>query len=182
MELGILLSFFGCVLILTAVVGGGYELRSVKMPKVGMVPRLSGIVVGVTLVVLGLGMALSGQASVPLVPVSPSPVDGGEVLVDRVDPQSVQFTISDDLGEGQTYERVNVSIDGVGNRNLVITDESPSDEITVTAPPGTYFYELSSHSEWGDEYCEGYASGRLTVVGGESYGLYIDDKCNPSLG
>jgi hypothetical protein len=179
MELGVLLSFFGCVLILTAVVGGGYELKSVKMPKVGVVPRLSGILVGGVLVVLGLGMAVSAPSPVP--PVEPSPRADRIVEVSSPETRSVQFTITDDLGEGQTYERVNVSIDGVGHRNLVITDGSPSDWITVTVLPGTYSYELSSHSEWGGKVCEGYGAGVLTVVGGEDYGLYLDDQCNPSL-
>jgi len=151
------------------------------MPTVGFGPRASGIVVGTTLVILGLGMALTGPTPGP---VSAEGATGTVAVLVNDQPvnDKVDFTIHDDLGSGQTRDIVTVFIDGVGRKNLVITDASPYDQITVTAPPGTCSVDLTVHSEWSDvSACDGSGYSEITALGGEDFGLCLDEESDLSL-
>jgi hypothetical protein len=46
----------GGVLIATAIVGGGFEIKEIKMPKVGAGPRFFSLVVGAFFVLIGIGV------------------------------------------------------------------------------------------------------------------------------
>jgi hypothetical protein len=46
----------GGILIVTAIVGGGFEIKEIKMPKVGAVPRFFSLVVGAFFVLIGIGV------------------------------------------------------------------------------------------------------------------------------
>jgi hypothetical protein len=45
----------GGILIATAIVGGGFEIKEIKMPKVGAAPRFFSMIVGAFFVMIGLG-------------------------------------------------------------------------------------------------------------------------------
>jgi hypothetical protein len=45
----------GGILIATAIVGGGFEIKEIKMPKVGAGPRFFSLLVGAVFVMIGLG-------------------------------------------------------------------------------------------------------------------------------
>lgn len=46
----------GGILIVTAIVGGGFEIKEIKMPRVGAVPRFFSLVVGAFFVLIGIGV------------------------------------------------------------------------------------------------------------------------------
>lgn len=46
----------GGILIVTAIVGGGFEIKEIKMPKVGAIPRFFSLVVGAFFVLIGIGV------------------------------------------------------------------------------------------------------------------------------
>src|SRR5690242_21932618 len=69
--------------------------------------------------------------------------------------KSIDFAITDELGEGQLSERVSVTIAGRSVGTLTVDVVHRAASLTVTVPaPGTYRYELASSAvesdSWGD--------------------------------
>jgi hypothetical protein len=52
----------GCLLIITAIVGGGLEIKEIKMPRVGAAGRVACTCVGLFFLALGLGIAENNRA------------------------------------------------------------------------------------------------------------------------
>lgn len=46
----------GAILIATAIVGGGFEIREIRMPRVGIAARIGALVVGSVFVLMGVGI------------------------------------------------------------------------------------------------------------------------------
>ena len=55
---------FGALLVVTAILGGGFEIREIKMPQVGPIPRVASLVIGAVFIMIGLGI---GRADPPQV-------------------------------------------------------------------------------------------------------------------
>jgi len=68
---------FGCLLLLVAVLGGGFELKELKVPKVGRGSRLISCMFGMLFIVLGInpGFAemLPGRSQAPTPPAAAPP-------------------------------------------------------------------------------------------------------------
>ncbi len=56
MTIEIVVFAFGALLLFTAILGGGFELKELKVPPVGRWARLSALVSGVILILLGIGL------------------------------------------------------------------------------------------------------------------------------
>ncbi len=68
---------FGCILIFIAVIGGGMEVKELKVPKVGRSTRIAALVGGVVFIGLGVGLPSIQRREPPLNP-GASPVKNKE--------------------------------------------------------------------------------------------------------
>jgi len=142
MGLEVVAFVFGGLLILVSIVGGGFEVRELKIPKVTWVTRVLAGLAGVTFVVMGLGIEPRQVIAAP----SPVPLAAAVAPPATVAPPSpVDFTIHDQLGAGQVSEQVTVVIDGRRVGTLTINQHYPASSVTVTVPqPGRYSYTVES--------------------------------------
>lgn len=56
MELNLVAFLFGAILLAVAILGGGFELKELKVPKVSWFPRLMSAFMGMVFVVVGIGL------------------------------------------------------------------------------------------------------------------------------
>lgn len=75
-----ILALLGALLLLTAIIGGGFEIKSAKIPKVGVGGRIVSFVVGLFCLVLAIGIApgldddvLAEETTEPAEPVQEEP-------------------------------------------------------------------------------------------------------------
>ena len=61
MTLEVISFIIGGLLIATAVVGGGFEIKEIRMPKVGAGARTGALVVGLLFILMGLGIWETNQ-------------------------------------------------------------------------------------------------------------------------
>lgn len=59
MNIQIVAFVFGCLLLFVAILGGGFEVKELKVPKVGRASRLASCVIGMLFVVLGFSPAFA---------------------------------------------------------------------------------------------------------------------------
>lgn len=62
---------FGCLLLFVALLGGGFEIKELKVPKVGRASRLASCVLGMVFIFIGFSPALAG--ALPGIPAGPEP-------------------------------------------------------------------------------------------------------------
>jgi hypothetical protein len=158
----------GGILLFLALVGGGFELKELKVPKVGIGVRVLSAIVGVLFVCLGF----SAQKD------NPSGSSGGQEQRDGTasgkDP--VEFTLTDHLGEEQISEQVTVLIDGKDVGNLTVNRQYPNSRLLVmVANPGQHSYSVESTAVF---YIQGTpvrytgaGQGIINVENGRSYSL-----------
>jgi hypothetical protein len=99
MTLQIVIFGFGAMLLLIGILGGGLELRELKIPQVGRAARLLAAVFGLVFILAGTGM--KSESPDPREPQSRNP------HVEIVD-----LMLHDHLGEDQVSEQVIIHIDG----------------------------------------------------------------------
>lgn len=88
----ILLVGIGALMILTGLVGGGLEIKELKIPTIGPGPRMGAGAVGAILLALGLNLVPRGQTEAPAVveeasviaPLDPAPESGPNPYVEVV--------------------------------------------------------------------------------------------------
>jgi hypothetical protein len=166
MNFEILAAMFGGLLLLVAIVGGGFELREIKVPKVGWLARSAAAVVGGILIVFALPEPAPQAYDPPVPPTS-------TVSVTTPAP-SVDFTIADALGEGQITEQIKVHVDGRLVGTLTVDIAHSTSTLTVTVPKaGRYSYTLSSLSTFeldDGEVAEisGYGHGQVDIIAGKA--------------
>jgi hypothetical protein len=114
MPLELVVFALGALLLLTGIIGGGFELKELKIPPVGRVARVLSTAAGAVLILLGIGMV------VPQSPPNLPPSAGAAEL----QPAAATFRIIDELGEGQLSEQVTVLLDGRIVGNLTVTSDS----------------------------------------------------------
>lgn len=130
-----LILIMGGLLVLTAIIGGGLEVKEIKIPKIGGWTRTLAGIVGAVLVVLGVGMS------------NPPADDPNRRLADpdANTPTAVVFYLRDELGEDQVSEQVRVLIDGSEVGTLTVNEHFPRSRIAVTVPSaGRYSYVLEA--------------------------------------
>jgi hypothetical protein len=122
------LSFIlGGLLIVTGILGGGFEVKELKIPTVRWPTRLIAIVGGVFFI--GLALELPSEAS------------HADFGIRETSSQPLNFMIHDELGDGQVSEQVAVLINGRRVGSISVNDHYPTSEITVTVPSeGRYSY------------------------------------------
>src|SRR5262245_15610641 len=126
------LLFFGVVLLLIAIVGGGFEIQNLKIPKVQILPRILAAI-GEILFML-LGMAFRDP---------PNTRNGNEILLSLVpdmqlksqSSSKIQFVIFDQLEAqhivaGQS-EQARIRINGSSVGTLTVNEHFPRSELIV---------------------------------------------------
>ncbi len=127
---------FGVILIGIGILGGGFQLRELNIPKVGWFPRFFSIIVGAFFIVLGVGLDTPPA-------VAPDTSTFSQINASNNSNQETvtEFIISDILGDEQISEQVSILIDGKFVGTLTVNQDFPESMIRVTVPrSGTYTY------------------------------------------
>jgi hypothetical protein len=176
MNMDVLSYVFGIVLLFIAIVGGGFEVRELKVPRVGRVARAVSGVTGVLFLLIGF--AVSGAASPNP---SPTPAPATTAAASNGGTASpIHLAVQDQLGEGQITEQIAVHIDGRMVGTLTVDEVNPSSTLTVTLPKaGQYDYSLDSttvfdHSE-GPIEVPGHGAGTLDARDGAALSVNYED-------
>jgi hypothetical protein len=154
-----LIVVLGGLLILAAVIGGGFEVKEVKIPKIGGGARTLAGFSGILLLALGVGMHKE---------------DSNHTNNEK---SVVTFLIVDSLGENQVSEQVRVLIDGKEVGILGINEHYPNCNITVSVPrPGQYSYVLEAKAVFRNLHGQlyeivGVGQGNIFVSHGKKYEL-----------
>jgi len=129
MGIEIVTFIFGGLLLLTGILGGGFDARGLKIPTVAMVPRVIASIAGLVFIVIGI--LISGNNT------------------ETIDPESqdqsapVEFTISSELNENAISEQVAILLDGKIVGTLTASQQHPESMITVSVPQeGNYSYSV----------------------------------------
>ena len=170
---------FGILLLFIALVGGGFEVREIKVPRVGRVART--VSAGVGLVFLAIGItglaeeppgAPTAQAQIAPQEQAPAPTGGQRAA-------SIDFTVHDELGDLQITEQLKVYIDDRLVGTLTVDGVHPRSHIAVTVPePGRYSYRLESTSTFdlddGPADVPGAGSGQVEVGAGDAFSVVYE--------
>ncbi|QRN97328.1 hypothetical protein JRI60_51740 [Archangium violaceum] len=81
MTVEVLMCGLGALLVLTGIVGGGLEVRELKIPKVGMASRVAAYVSGFLFILMGVVLSFKGEE-----PVEEDPQE--EVADARAEPET----------------------------------------------------------------------------------------------
>lgn len=147
MKSDVILMLIGGVLVATGVIGGGFEVKELKMPKVGRLTRFFAICSGATLILIGLVAAIDESPVLD----DPQPVATQAPASEPAPPSPVEFVLLDELGSDQVSEQVTVVIDGKVVGTLKVDVDFPSDEMTLIAPEeGNYTYHLEAEANFYD--------------------------------
>jgi hypothetical protein len=117
----------GALLVLAGILGGGFTVPKIKLPKLGSIVRVISTIVGLALILIAvaIGNPTPNQTS------KPAPL--------------VKFTIRDQLGQDQLSEKVRILINGCEVGNLSVDAVYPSSSITVNVQTeGKYSYALEA--------------------------------------
>jgi hypothetical protein len=129
MTINTLMLGFGAVLLFVGILGGGFELKEFKVPKVGPFARILASVIGCVFILVGIGLGAGLQANPP----HNSPA------------KPIDFTITDQLGTGQITEQVTILIDGKFAGQLTVDARNPQTTISVNLPSaGLHSYTVES--------------------------------------
>jgi hypothetical protein len=163
---------FGGILLFVGVLGGGFELKELKVPKVGTGVRLLAAVLGLVFITVGFGSHSDSSAK---------PVDNSDHNLVHAGPppavdEPVEFTLIDDLGQGEVSEQVTILIDGKDVGNLTVSQDYPHSRIMVTVPhAGQHSYTAEAttifSSPQGPFRYDGAGQGMIDVQRGKTYSL-----------
>ena len=144
----VLILLLGGLLVLSGIIGGGFEIKEIKIPKIGTISRILASIAGIVLIFVGVGMR--DQASQPATSMNSDP------------PSLSTFSIFDNLGEDQVSEQVRILIDGKEVGTLTVSEDYQYSGINVTVPTaGRHGYDLEATAKFRDE------DGRIyTIIGG----------------
>lgn len=133
MTIPMMLLLFGGLLLLIAILGGGFEIHELKVPKVEKLPRAIAAAGGMIFVLMGVGYheaPITKELNVQ----SASARDS-----------TISFTLHDRLAEQQVSAQTIVLIDGKRVGTLTVNEHYPDAMIAVTVlAPGRYSYTLDS--------------------------------------
>ena len=151
MTLEIVSFILGGLLVLIGIIGGGLEVRELKIPNVKWTTRIFSIIGGLFFISLGIGI----QSEVPKVVNNQT----------KSSTNPVSFTIYDQLGYKQISEQITVIINGKVVGTLTVNQHYPTSAITVTVPQeGQYSFTAKAKSVVN-------IRGKLTEVTGAGQGM-----------
>lgn len=158
----------GALLLLIGIIGGGFELKEIKIPPVGRIARALSSMAGVILILMGISMVAQSSPGNQQPSANPTETQSA----------AITFKIFDVIGPGQLNERVTVLLDGKRVGDLVVSSESSYSEITVTVPEaGQYSYSIEATANFFDAATgnifpyTGIGQGMIQVDNGSSFML-----------
>lgn len=146
MSTHIALLLFGGILLLIAIVGGGFEIHQLKIPKVEKLPRLLAGIGGLLFVILGMSVGdASDSHSEKKSPLTSNVHDQPR---SQVSPR-IQFVIFDELEPHHIAlghsEQALIRIDGIPIGRLTVNEHFPRSEIIVNvAGEGQHSFALEA--------------------------------------
>jgi hypothetical protein len=188
MSIDVLAFAFGGILLLVGILGGGFELKELKVPRVGGLIRLVTLLAGSCFITLAIGLHSSVKE-----PASPTniPVVTGDAGKQTPPPTSakedpIDFTIHDQLGENEVSEQVTILLDGRRVGTLTVTEEYPDAMISVSVPQtGRYSYTAEATTAFnidGERHdVIGAGQGTINVKPGKSFDLRGSPNSNNTL-
>jgi hypothetical protein len=162
----VLLFAVGGLLLVAGLVGGGLEMRELKIPPIGRFARFCATGVGAICILLGIGVVAAERP---------------DNAVAKQERKPVHFTVTDELWGPQVAEDVSLIIDGHNTEGLHVDENDDDSSIPVEATEGRHDYQLMVNTtELGDdgEYVERQATGQGTIVvrEGATYHLEYADN------
>jgi hypothetical protein len=175
MNTELLLAALGALLVLTGVLGGGFEIREIKIPRIGWGGRAAASIVGVFCILLAIGLSTTGSTMAK---------DNAPRAVSTATPapEVARFRLHDELGDGQVTEQVTIVFDGRQVGDIKVNEDFPTGTLEVTVPhAGAYDYTLASETEeLLDDgtlgVIDGAGQGRITVTDGGDYDVQMADS------
>lgn len=174
----------GAILLLIGILGGGFEIKEFKVPKVGPAPRVISAVGGIFFVLLGMGLETTDAAAKKS---GPDTLMQPATAVQPGSPLSpVEFTIYDHLAKGQVTEQATVLIDGRIKGQLTVDVHNPESMLVITVPAsGRYSYTVESKTvvqEAGGLYeYQGAGQGMINVQDGKKFEMTLTPSGNTWL-
>jgi hypothetical protein len=110
----------GSLLLVAGLLGGGLEMRELKIPRVGRFARVLATGAGAMCILLGIGMSTPPEAG------------PGDNVAKAAEGGPVHFTVRDQLGETQISEKVTVIVDGRRVGDLTVNADYPESEIEIS--------------------------------------------------
>lgn len=130
---------FGGLLMLIGILGGGIEIKELRVPQIKGITRFFCIAGGVFFILLGVGLKSSDTLN------NSQPQN---------DKQSglIYFKIRDELGENQISEQVAILVNGREAGILTVNEYYPTSTLTVAVPhDGDYSYVLTAIAVFREE-------------------------------
>ena len=163
---------FGGLLVLISILGGGFELKELKVPKVGVGVRVLAAIVGIVFICLGFSGTQSEATQSPHTNAGSST----SVLAAAPPAEPVDFLLTDELGDDELSEQVTVLIDGKNVGNLSVSEAYPTAQMRISVPqPGQHSYHAEATAIFDAngqsfEYT-GTGQGMINVRAGKVYSL-----------
>jgi hypothetical protein len=139
----------GCVLIVVAIIGGGFEITQIRIPKVGFIARTMAAIFGSILLLVSMGNPefFSGMNDASSSRRG-STSSGGEInLSPKPEIQEAFYiTIYNEAVGNQIFERINVDLSGQGVGQLVSDRNRPLSSTYVKLIGRYHNYRISGIS------------------------------------
>ena len=167
MSLEVIVVVIGAIVLIGALIGGGFEVKEIKVPQLGGMVRVLLVIAGIVLIVVGIYLR-------------PGAEDAGAPTQAQAN-QSVDFRLSEQMEAPYVSEHITVIIDGrnVGTLNTSQTD--PKSELLVTVPQAgqhSYTAELTGRvAQDGNEHeftCSG--QGQIDAQANKIYGFRVSPQ------
>ena len=176
----------GAVLLLVGILGGGFELKEFKVPKVGPAPRVIATIAGAFFVLLGMGLEGSSASAKKPETEKAALAQPAQTIQPASQSSPVEFTIYDELAEGQVTEQVTVLIDGRVKGQLTVDKHNRQSMLSVTVPvSGRYSYTVESKTVVNYEgrlyEYPGTGQGMINVEDGKRFDLALTTSGNTWL-
>lgn len=166
MNIEIAAFLFGGILLSVGILGGGFEIKELKIPKVGTGVRVLSATAGLVFICVAIGSATGDNPTANRI--NPRPTSLTSTPVD--------FVLTDQLGQGEVSEQVTVLVDGRNVGNLTVNQDYPDSKMTVTvAQAGQHSYTAEATAVFNAdgnliEYT-GVGQGMIDVEPGQTYSL-----------
>jgi hypothetical protein len=137
----------GCVLIVVAIIGGGFEITQIRIPKVGFIARIMAAIFGSILLLVSMGnpeffSSMNGNSSRDRSPATTQPM---QQSAQENQYRSV-ITIYNYLNDPQIYENVSVTMSGSQVGNLLVDRNRRVASIVVRLEGRVHYYSLGGTS------------------------------------
>jgi len=132
MGIDVLAFILGAILLLTGILGGGFELKELKIPTVRWPVRIVASLAGAFFITVGVSGISSDQMVANVDARDTFPTRTEMRLLSETASNPVTFTIEDQLGETQISEQVTVLIDGDRKGTLTVNQHYPESMMRVT--------------------------------------------------